>query len=79
MRHINVRVLWLQEKGLQRELDYVEIKGEDNPDDGPTKYVRQELAERYATIVSPTFGKDRAKKSLQPAGQRQALHVAPYF
>ena len=45
-------------------MDYVKIKGEENPLDGLTKHVRQELAERYATTVSLTLSKDRAKKSL---------------
>ena len=69
MRHINVRSLWLQEKGVRRELEYVKIKGEENPSDGLTKHVRQELAERYAKTVSLKLGADRAKTSLQLASQ----------
>ena len=41
MRHISVNSLWLQEKEVQRELDYGKIKGEENPSDGSTKHVRQ--------------------------------------
>ena len=43
-------------------------RGEDNPFDGLTKHVRQELAERYAGVVGIKFSADRAKGSLQLAG-----------
>ena len=68
MRHINVKTLWLQEKSVQLELDYVKVKGEDNPADGLTKHVRQELAEKYFVTTVLQLGKDRAKTSLHLAG-----------
>ena len=68
MRHINVKSLWLQEKKIQQELHDVEIKGEENPADGLTKHVRQELAEKYSVTVNLKLRKDRAKTSLQLAG-----------
>ena len=69
MRHINVKSLWLQEKELQAELLYQKIKGEDNPADGLTKHVRQELAAKYADLVGTRLGRDRAGESLQLAGR----------
>ena len=68
MRHINVKSLWLQEKELQKELTYAKIKGEENPADGLTKHVRQELVERYASAVNLRLSGDRAKGSLQLSG-----------
>ena len=68
MRHINVKSLWLQEKEVQQILRYLKIKGEDNPSDGLTKHVREELAEKYSVTVSLQLRKDRAKNSLQLAG-----------
>ena len=53
---------------MQQELHYTKIKGEDNPADGLTKHVRQELAEKYSAIVNIKLGKDRAKTSLRLAG-----------
>ena len=73
MRHINVKSLWLQEKTLQEELTYEKIRGEENPADGLTKYVRQELAERYAGVVGLRFSADRAQGSLQLAGGEKPL------
>ena len=72
MRHINVKSLWLQEKEVQKVLQYTKVKGEDNPADGLTKHVRQELAEKYSKTVNMKLGRDRAKTSLQLASQSGA-------
>ena len=69
MRHINVKTLWLQEKAVQKVLSYSKIKGEDNPADGLTKHVRQELAVKYAETVSMKLSSDRASTGLQLARQ----------
>ena len=67
MRHINVKSLWLQEKEVQDELSYEKVRGGDNPADDLTKHVRQELAEKYATVVGARLSADRADGSLQLA------------
>ena len=69
MRHINVKTLWLQEKAIQEVLSYSKIKGKDNPADGLTKHVRQELAAKYAETVSMKLSSDRASTGLQLASQ----------
>ena len=69
MRHINVRGLWLQEKTVRQELTYRKVKEEDNPADGLTKHVRQELAEKYAISIGVRLGKDRAKSSLRATNE----------
>ena len=68
MRHINVKSLWLQEKELRKKLVYKKFKGEDNPADGLTKRVMQELAEEYVSAVSLRLSRDRAEGSLQLPG-----------
>ena len=68
MRHINVKGLWLQEKALQAILKYNKIKGEDNPSDGLTKHVRQELVQKYLVIEDLVVKSDRAGASLKLAG-----------
>ena len=68
MRHINVKSLWLQEKAVQMLLRYNKIKGDDNPADGLTKHVRQELIEKYLLIEGLKIEKDRADASLELAG-----------
>ena len=67
LRHINVRSLWLQDKALKAEISFNKIKGENNPADGLTKHVRQELAGKYASMVGMKLSKDRAKASLEVA------------
>ena len=68
MRHINVKSLWLQDKAIQKILDYKKVKGEDNPADGLTKHVRQELLERYLQMESLKIEHSRAGASLELAG-----------
>ena len=68
MRHINVKSLWLQAKTVQQILKYCKARGEENPADGLTKHVRQELAEKYLTIENLQVRKDRADASLKIAG-----------
>ena len=70
MRHINVRSLWLQERSLQKVLQYEEIKGEDNPSDGLTKHVRQELAQKYAITTHMKLSSERVLPWLNLADQR---------
>ena len=67
LRHINVRSLWLQEKALRSEIAFSKVKGKENPADGLTKHVRQELAEKYAKMVGLRLSSDRAKASLEIA------------
>ena len=67
MRHVNVRTLWLQEKAVQHILKYQKIRGEDNPADGLTKHVKQELAQKYARATHTKFSSDRAAVSLKLA------------
>ena len=67
MRHINVRTLWLQEKSAQQVLKYQKIRGEDNPADGLTKHVRQEVAQQYARAAHTRLGSDRASIILKLA------------
>ena len=75
MRHIHVKSLWLQKKALQQVLEYTKIKGENNPADGLTKHVRQELAERYAKMTSMKFGSDRGR-SRQKHNSKNLSHTS---
>ena len=46
-------------------LEYQKIRGEDNPADGLTKHVRQELAQQYALATHTRLGSDRAGVGLK--------------
>ena len=68
MRHINVRTLWLQEESIRKVLEHRKIRGADNPADGLTKRVRQELAQQYARTVRAKLSSDRAGAGLKLTG-----------
>ena len=53
---------------MQLILKYSKIGGEENPADGLTKHVKQELAQKYLTIESLKVRGDRADASLKLAG-----------
>ena len=49
-------------------LKYNKVKGEENPADGLTKHVKQELAHKYLIIEGLKVKGDRAEASLKLAG-----------
>ena len=67
MRHIHVRSIWLQEKSLQKILQYRKIKGEHIPADWFTKHVRLALARKYAATTFTELSSDRALSGLKLA------------
>ena len=69
MRHINVKSLWLQEKALQSLLKYNKVRGEENPADGLTKHVKQDLA-RTVPGNRGSDGKGRQSRCKPEAGRR---------
>ncbi len=54
---------------MQRVLAYDKDKGEDNPSDGLTKHVKQELIDKYLKIEGLEIRQDRADASLKLAGK----------
>ena len=45
-------------KAVRKVLAYQKIRGEDNPADGLTKHVRQELAQQFARATCTRLGSD---------------------
>ena len=64
MRHINVRTLRLPEP-VRNVFEYPKIRVGENPADGLTKHVRQELAQQYARATHTRVGLDRADITLK--------------
>ena len=67
-KNINVKSLWLQDKSVQKILDYKKVKGEENPADGLTKHVRRDLLDGYLVKEGLKIRHDRADASLKIAG-----------
>ena len=64
LRHINVGLLWLQEKESQEELVFAKVVGADNPADAMTKGVKAETLDKHVTSMSQQFPEGRAKEGL---------------
>ena len=64
LRHINVGMLWLQEKRAQDIVDYLKIEGAENPADLMTKHVSPAIMQKMCFKVNGVFRAGRAEQSL---------------
>ena len=65
LRHINVGLLWIQEKRENEELDYRKVAGSVNSADLMTKHVSQTVMEGHCQRLGQSFRDGRAKKAFK--------------
>ena len=65
LRHINIGLLWIQERTESEEVTVKKVKGVSNPSDMMTKAVNREKLEKYMVMVSQKEADGRAKEGLQ--------------
>ena len=65
LRHINIGLLWIQEKIESEEISVKKVKGVSNPADMMTKGVNREKLEKYMVMVQQRDMEGRAKEGLQ--------------
>ncbi len=65
LRHINVGMLWLQEKRAQDIVEFVKVEGSRNPADLMTKHVCPTVTERVCEELGVEFRGGRASAGLQ--------------
>ena len=70
MRHINVALLWLQEKEDREGLTFHKVKGTAHPADLMTKHVSAEVMEKHASKVGLIQREGRGSESLKVQGRR---------
>ena len=68
LRHINVNLLWVQQKSEQEELSFVKVEGTVNPADLMTKYVNAEKLWRHAARLGLEQKSGRAECGLELQG-----------
>ena len=64
LRHINVGLLWIQERTEKEEVTIKKVKGIFNPSDMMTKGVNREKLDKYMVMVSQTEAEGRAREGL---------------
>ena len=69
LRHINIGLLWIQERKERKKLEFAKIKGENNPADLITKYVTRFKVEEHTQQISGNWKTGRAESGLQNQGQ----------
>ena len=65
MRHIDIGLLWIQNKTESEEVVIKKVKGISNPADMMTKGVNKEKMEKYMVMTKQKVLEGRAKESLQ--------------
>ena len=70
LRHINIRLLWIQEKEKAKELEFHKVKGTSNPADLMTKHVSQQLLKKHAEALGQVGLDGRASSGLLVQGRK---------
>ena len=65
LRHINIGLLWIQEKTEAEEVVIKKVKGISNPADMMTKAVNTEELDKYMAMTKQKVVQGRAKEALQ--------------
>ena len=65
LRHINVSLLWVQEKSKGKEIDFVKVKGELNPADLMTKGLSWDKACGHGRRMGLDFREGRADQGIE--------------
>ena len=65
LRHINIGLLWIQEKVEGEEIMIKKVKGVSNPADMMTKGINREKLEKYMVMTRQTAVEGRAREALK--------------
>ena len=78
LRHIDVGLLWIQEKEMKEELSFNKVPGYHNPADMLTKHVGCEASDRHTMAAGQEYKEGRAFTAIrtQAIGSKQNKQVA---
>ena len=65
IRHVDVAILWLQQKELKKQLEVLKVAGTENPSDLLTKHVDRRLCEEHVGRLGCRFADGRADSAMQ--------------
>ena len=65
LRHINVGMLWIQEKRARDEIGFEKVEGKSNPADTMTKYLGVDTLQKMCTVMSIKWEQGRASAGLE--------------
>jgi hypothetical protein len=60
VRHLDTSVLWLQQKELQKAVEFLKVAGVENPSDMMTKHIAEALVVKFLAKMGMQFEKGRA-------------------
>ena len=65
MRHINLGLLWIQEKGHREELAFGKVLGTENPAEMMTKNLDAIKIDKFSSMLRQDFRPGRSKEGLK--------------
>ena len=65
MRHINIGLLWIQEKGHREELAFGKVLGTENPSDMMTKNLDAIKIAKFSSMLRQGFRRGTSKEGLK--------------
>ena len=65
MRHINISLLWIQDKTSKEELTYEKVLGTENLADMMTKNLEAIRSQKFSPMLQQVFREGRARESLR--------------
>ena len=77
LRHIDVGLLWIQDKELKEELSFNKVPGYHNPADMLTKHVGRETSDRHTMSAGQEYKEGRASTAIktQATGSKEKQDV----
>ena len=77
LRHINISLLWIQEKESKAELNFEKVLGTENPSDMMTKHLDALKITKFTEMLQQNFRQGRSKEGLkvQRAGNTEGKGV----
>ena len=65
LRHINISLLWIQEKESKAELNFEKMLGTENPSDMMTNNLDALKISKFTEMLRQTFRKGKSREGLQ--------------
>ena len=67
MRHVDIGILWIQQRKEEDGINFKKVGGTSNPADGLTKYLPPKDVNKHLDMVSGEVREGRAAKGIQLA------------
>ena len=75
VRHVDVGILWLQQKWLKKSVGFHKVSGSENTADMMVKALNREKGDQFVRDMSGEFRQGRAGKSVRCQGEISQIRI----